>query len=335
VLRFITQTMTMLLLILGLCVGYLYWQYERFLETPLTLPQGGYPLLVESGANLRGLAEQLHRDGVLKPGWMLRLLAKLDGSEVKIKHGEYRLSGEMRPRDLLQVLVEGKVIAHAITIIEGWRFRDLRSALAADARIQQTLGGLSDEAVMQRLGHPGEHPEGRFLPETYHFTRGMSDAQILTRAYDAMAQLLEQEWATRDPVGVLESPYQALILASIVEKETGVASERPAIAGVFIRRLGKGMLLQTDPTVIYGMGEAYDGNIRRADLRRDTPYNTYTREGLPPTPIALPGAEAVRAALHPAAGDSLYFVAKGDGSHYFSATLEEHNRAVRKYQLKR
>ncbi len=241
----------------------------------------------------------------------------------------------MTALQLLQQMVDGEVIQHTLTLVEGWSFKQVMVALRAHHAIRATLQGLTAAEIMSRLGYAGQHPEGRFFPDTYHFPKATSDIEFLRRAYSAMAERLEQEWVAREPDLPLKSAYEALILASIIEKESAVSAERAEIAGVFIRRLNKGMRLQTDPTVIYGMGEAYDGNIRRRDLRHDTPYNTYTRKGLPPTPIAMPGGEAIHAALHPASAESLYFVARGDGTHYFSATLEEHNRAVRKYQLKR
>jgi UPF0755 protein len=225
------------------------------------------------------------------------------------------------------------VVQYPLTLVEGWTFRQVMEALQADERLEHLIEDPSAEAVMARLGRRGVHPEGRFFPDTYHFTRGSSDLDILKRAHAAMERVLAEEWEARADGLPIESPDEALILASIIEKETGLASERAEIAGVFVRRLRLGMRLQTDPTVIYGLGDDFDGNLRRADLRNDHPYNTYVHAGLPPTPIALPGREAIRAALNPADGETLYFVARGDGSHAFSVTLEEHNRAVRKYQL--
>ena len=219
--------------------------------------------------------------------------------------------------------------------MEGWNFKQVLAAVSGHEALKHTLKGLTDGEIMARLGHPGEHPEGRFYPDTYKFPRGTTDAAFLERAYQSMSRLLAEEWGKRDPDLPLKTPYEALILASIVEKETGVADERSEIAGVFVRRLRKGMKLQTDPTVIYGMGDNFKGNIRRRDLKQDTPYNTYVHTGLPPTPISMPGSAAIRAVLHPAPGKSLYFVARGDGSHYFSKSLAEHNRAVRKFQLKK
>lgn len=229
----------------------------------------------------------------------------------------------------------GEVLQHHFTIVDGWTFRQLRLALAAESGLAQTLPGLSDDAIAERFKIEGGKPEGWFLPETYAWVKGEADVDVLGRAHESMRKTLDRLWAAREPDPALDSPYKALILASIVERETGRAEERPLIAGVFVRRLKFGMRLQTDPTVIYGMGENYQGNIRRTDLDTDTPYNTYMRDGLPPTPIALPGAAALEATLHPTPGDALYFVARGDGSHEFSPTLDAHNRAVQKYQLHR
>jgi UPF0755 protein len=228
---------------------------------------------------------------------------------------------------------EGRVISHRFTIVEGWNIRELRAALARAQPLRHDTARLDDAALMKAIGHPGLHPEGRFLPETYVYTRGDGELSLLRRAFDGMSHALDQAWSTRAPDLPLRTPEQALVLASLVEKETAVAEERPAIAGVFLRRLSIGMRLQTDPTVIYGMGAAYAGNIHKADLLADTPYNTYTRVGLPPTPIAMPGTAALQAATHPAAGDALYFVAVGDGSgrHVFTRSLAEHQAAVQQY----
>jgi UPF0755 protein len=247
--------------------------------------------------------------------------------------GEYKISKHDTPTRFLDNLLQGKVIQYALTIIEGWNFKQLLQAIAEDPNLEHELTGKPYKEIMAMLGHEDQHPEGRFLPDTYYFPKGESDIDFLSRAYQAMQDFLSTEWQQRAVGLAIDSPYEALILASIVEKETGLASEREAIAGVFMRRLQKNMRLQTDPTVIYGMGDRYQGNIRRRDLERDTPYNTYRRRGLPPTPIAMPGRDAIRATLHPKEGDELYFVSRGDGSHYFSSTLEEHNQAVIKYQL--
>lgn len=313
--------------------GWLLLDYRAFLRTPLSVGDSGMELVVENGMSLRAVAKELSRRGALHTPLYLAVLGRMEEQSHRIHAGEYWIEPGTTPRALLEMMVAGRVKLHAFTIVEGWSFAELRQALAQTRELEQTLTGLDDQEVMAKLGQPDQHPEGRFLPETYHFPRGTSDLEFLRRAYQAMASRLAREWEQRAPDLPLESPGEALTLASIVEKETAVESERTRIAGVFVRRLERGMRLQTDPTVIYGMGERYNGNIRRSDLRRDTPYNTYTRAGLPPTPIALPSAEAIHAALHPADGDELYFVSRGDGTHEFTATLQQHNRAVVKYQL--
>lgn len=323
-----------LLILASLATGWLMMEYRRFTDTPLQLPPEGAIVTVAPGTTLAGLSRELADRGYLGQPLYLRLLARWDGVASQIKAGEYRVPAGIRPRELLALLVAGRVTRYNLTLVEGWNFTQMMGAVDASEALSHTLRGLTPEQIMQRLGHAGEHPEGRFLPDTYQFPRGTTDLAFLRRAYDAMDALLTREWEGREAGLPLETPYQALILASIVEKETGRAAERPEIAGVFIRRLRKGMKLQTDPTVIYGMGDAYQGNIRRKDLKRDTPYNTYVHTGLPPTPICMPGADAIRAVLHPNGGNALYFVARGDGSHQFSDTLKQHNRAVRKYQLK-
>jgi UPF0755 protein len=307
---------------------------QQFVETPLSVSAEGETIEVRPGISFAGLARALEVRGVVSDARLLTWLARWDRAAEGIKAGEYLIEPGTRPRELLQKLVSGKVRLHALTLVEGWSFRQVMAALAADANLTHTLGGLSDAAVMERLGHPGEHPEGRFYPDTYHYPRGLTDTEFLRRAYDAMATRLAREWEGRAPGLPYRTAYEALIMASIVEKETGRADERPAIGGVFVRRLAKGMRLQTDPSVIYGLGDSFDGNLRRRHLEDDAnSYNTYRHKGLPPTPIAMPGGDALHAALHPAEGDSLYFVSRGDGSHSFSATLEQHNQAVIRYQL--
>lgn len=308
---------------------------DSFSDNPMALPEAGITYELLPGTSLAAVAGDLERSGYLKSAFYFRLLARLDGQAGNIKAGEYHLPSGLTPKSLLALLVSGKVVSHSLTLVEGWSFQQMLAAVAGHEALRKTLVDLPDSEIMDKLGLAGIHPEGRFLPDTYHFPKGTTDQDFLKRAYRGMEQLLAREWAEREPGLPLNSPYEALILASIVEKETGKAHERPEIAGVFIRRLRKGMLLQTDPTVIYGMGVSFDGNIRRSDLRRDTPYNTYLRKGLTPTPISMPGADAIHAVLHPAKGSSLYFVAKGNGQHHFSDTLAEHNKAVRKYQLKR
>jgi UPF0755 protein len=324
-------------LALGGAVGwYGFEEYRRFARTELALGDEERVLEVKRGDSfdhvlrrMRGLGIREGRDLYWKAlAWELGVVTRLQVGEYAVGHG-------VTPIQLLRKLEDGSVIQHQFTIVEGWTFRELRLALARESALEQTLAGLSDEEVMRRLGAGGQHPEGRFLPETYHYTRGLSDLDVLKRTHVAMQNALDAAWAGRAEDLPLKTPYEALILASIVEKETGVAAERPQIAGVFVRRLRLGMLLQTDPTVIYGLGSAYAGNLTRKHLETPTPYNTYTTAGLPPTPIALPGRDALEAALHPAPGEALYFVARGDGSHEFSSNLADHNRAVARYQLGR
>ncbi len=311
------------------------WQrYQGFQSAPLPGLHTGQVVQVKQGDSFRAVLARLRAQGV-NAGTDLewQLLARQLDAAGKLKVGEYALDPGTTPRTLLQNMRAGRIIQYRFTIVEGWNFRQLRAALDAATPLLHQTRQLDDAALMAAIGHAGQHPEGRFLPETYLYVRGDSDLDVLTRAYEAMARALAAAWADRAAELPLTTPDQALILASIVEKETGIAEERAQIAGVFIRRLRLGMKLQTDPTVIYGIGSAYDGNIRRRDLATDTPYNTYTRSGLTPTPIAMPGRDALQAALHPAPGDALYFVALGDGSgrHVFSATLAQHNAAVRQY----
>ena len=239
----------------------------------------------------------------------------------------------MTALQLLDNMVRGKVVQYSLTLVEGWTFKQMMAAINAHPSITHTLTGLTNSQLMTQLGWADQHPEGHFYPDTYSFSRGFSDVAFLQRAHRMMVQRLASEWRQRDTTVPYKTPYDALIMASIVERETGAAEERAQIAGVFVRRLKIGMALATDPTVIYGIGASFDGNLRKRDLQTDTPYNTYLRRGLPPTPIAMPGGDAIHAALHPASGKTLYFVARGNGTHYFSETLQEHNNAVRKYQL--
>ena len=313
-----------------------FWQsISSFGSTPLDLGEETIEFAIPSGSGLIKVANKLAAEGIIDSPKKFVWMARLGGKTRLVQAGEYDLKNGVSPNQLLDQFVEGKVKQYGLTVVEGWNFQQMFKALAEHPKIEHKLEGLDGAAIMQKLGFAGQHPEGRFLPDTYHFPAGTSDIDFLKRAYKAMSSALEEEWQQRDPVLPYDTAYEALIMASIVEKETSVTSERGQIAGVFVRRLQKRMRLQTDPTVIYGMGEAYNGNIRRKDLKTDTPYNTYTRSGLPPTPIALPSREAINAALHPESGDSLYFVAKGDGSHYFSAKIEEHNKAVRKYQIRK
>jgi len=309
-----------------------YRDYSAFAQAPLV--PTSTTLDVPMGTQLPGIVRQLEQQGVRTGNALYwRLLARQMGVAGRLHAGEYALEPGTSPRALLAKMAAGEVIQRHFTIVEGWTFVQLRDALAHDANLKQTLAARDDTAIMRELGVADAPAEGWFLPETYNYVKGMDDLDVLRRAHKAMAEALDKQWNTRAADLPLQSPYQALILASIVEKETGRPDERPQIAGVFLHRLKIGMRLQTDPTVIYGLGAAFDGNLRRADLDADTPFNTYTRDGLPPTPIALPGAAALAAVLHPAATDALYFVGRGDGSHEFSPTLEAHNRAVAKYQL--
>ena len=327
---------TLVILLLAALLGVIVWNtYKEFLTTSLAIPAQGMVLNVPQGMSLRGLASDLETRKLLDDARLLRLYGRLHHEATQIKAGEYRLSPGITPVALLDLLVAGKTLSHSITLVEGWTFEQMMQTIAAHPELRHDLKGLGSEKIMERLGHAGENPEGRFFPDTYLFPRNFSDIQLLKRAYGRMEKTLKQAWSEREKELPLKNPYEMLILASIVEKETGRTGERDRIAGVFIRRLKKGMKLQTDPTVIYGMGAAYKGNIRRKDLRKPTPYNTYVIAGLPPTPICMPGRESLFAVAHPADGKALYFVAKGDGSHQFSATLRQHNAAVRKYQLKK
>lgn len=314
--------------------GALAWMdYRAFLERPLIEDGGPATLILEPGTSYAGMIQELERRNLAGNRLWWRVLGWRVDAGGRIKAGEYRIEPGMRPEAFLSDVMAGRVVQHAFTIVEGWTFHDLVGALAAEEKLLHVLEGLEPPQVMGRIGHPDVHPEGRFLPETYHYTRGTPDVELLRRAFADMEEALSRAWSERDEGLPYESPDEVLVMASIIEKETAVPEERGRIAGVFVRRLEKGMRLQTDPTVIYGLGEGYDGNLRRADLRRDSPYNTYTRSGLPPTPIALPGIASLEAAVHPADGSALYFVSRGDGSHVFSDTLEEHNRAVARYQL--
>lgn len=309
--------------------------YRRFSATPLNVSAQHNSIEISRGTSFKGIVAELRRHGLSTASpWYWRLLAEQMQVAGKLHAGEYALAPGMTPRQLLANMAAGRVLQHNFTIVDGWTFAELRQALAHAEKLKHETAGLDDAAIMQQIGAAGEAPEGRFLPETYAYVKGDSDLDILRRAHVAMERTLAALWPGRDKDLPLATPYEALILASIVEKETGRADERAKIAGVFVRRLDKHMLLQTDPSVIYGMGARYAGNIRRTDLTTDTPYNTYTRPGLPPTPIALPGKPAIVAALHPAPGDALYFVARGDGSHVFASSLAEHNRNVDCYQRK-
>jgi len=303
-----------------------------WLTQPLGQSAPTLELEIEPGTTPRGVARNVVQAGVHTDARLLYAWFRLSGKDRLIKAGNYEIPAGTTPYQLLQKLARGEESLRALTLVEGWNWRQVRAALAREDALRQDSAGLSDEALMVALGKPGVAPEGRFFPDTYTYAKGSSDMAVLRRAVHAMDRRLAQIWAMRASDLPLRSPEEALVLASIVEKETGRGSDRAQISGVFINRLRIGMLLQTDPTVIYGLGEAFDGNLRRGHLRADTPWNTYTRPGLPPTPIAMPGKASLMAAVQPEATKALYFVAKGDGSSHFSASLDEHNRAVNRYQ---
>ena len=328
------------LLLLVVSVGTVTW-LGGHLHRPLILSEAR-TLEVATGEGLSRILIKIEDQGLLgEPSearvrrFSARLYDLFTGVAQRIHVGEYRLEPEDSLLTLMTRLERGEVIQRSFTLVEGWNIHELRGALAELPGLRHDTLEWDNARLMAALGQPGMHPEGWFAPDTYFYVKGDSDLLLLERAFTRQQALLEQAWQGRDPDLPLDSAYEALILASIVEKETGVPSERPHIAGVFVSRLKKGMRLQTDPTVIYGMGADYDGNIRRRDLRTPTPYNTYVISGLPPTPIAMPGADALDAVAHPLETGDLYFVARGDGSHVFSETLEQHQQAVREYQLRR
>lgn len=321
--------LALILVVLGLIAWQGWVRYTAFLETPLNISGSQEVFLLKPGTSGSEIIRQLAQRGLTRDGWEWRLLMRLEPQVYRA--GEYQLPGGTRPRELLHKLASGEVMQYRVTLVEGWSFRQFAAVLSVNPVLIHEFE-LEDPAswpeVCALLGI--EHPEGWFLPETYQFTRGDSDRNILVRAHDAMANALKDAWNARDEGLPVDSPYELLILASIIEKETSLDEERRQVAGVFVRRLDRGMRLQTDPTVIYGMGESFDGDIRRRDLQTDTAYNTYTRHGLPPTPISMPGRDSLMAAARPAQGDALYFVANGKGGHTFSATLAAHQEAVRK-----
>lgn len=326
--RFLLNCFLTLILLAAWAAGVFYLQYQKALNAPL-VAEGDGIITVKRGDTLTSLNRELVQRGVIHSDWVLPVYARLNPQAANIKAGDYRIDASASLPSLMNDITNGKVVVYNITVVEGKTFKDLRASLVQTAGIEHTLNDKTDAQIATLLGIDGS-PEGWFMPETYQFHRGSSDLELLKRMYGEMQRTLEQEWPNRAEGLPLANPYQALILASIIEKETGVASERPQIAGVFVRRLQKDMLLQTDPSVIYGAAD-YHGDLTRKHLQTDTPYNTYINKGLPPTPIALPGKASIQAALHPADGDSLYFVADGKGSHTFSATYEEHQQAVARY----
>ncbi len=306
--------------------------YGWIVAAPLSLPQNAYAFNVKPGASLRSVARELSAGGVLPADWILVGWARIKGRDRTIKAGNYEIAQGTTLAALLDKLTQGDVMQTAFTIVEGWTFGDLRSALARHPGIVPSVADLPEAELMKKIGATESAPEGMFFPDTYYFATGATDTSLLVRAYRTMRQRVAAAWAVRAPELPLSTPYEALTLASIVEKETGRPADRPLVAAVFINRLRQGMRLQTDPTVIYGLGQQFGGTLRRRDLEADHAFNTYTRDGLPPTPIALPSQASIDAVLHPPATPFLYFVARGDGSSEFSANLADHNRAVAKYQ---
>jgi len=311
----------------ALLAAYLLWSWSR------PLHPGSETYIVKPGTGLYALTAELQRRGALWETRSFRLLGLITLRQHEVKAGEYRFRDRMSARELLTQVAEGRVVEYPLRLLEGRTFRQLRDELAKAPRLTQTLAGLSDAQIMTKLDAPNVHPEGRFYPDTYFYTSGYTDLMILQRAYDKMQARLLREWDNRDEDLPYRSVDEALIMASIIEKETGRADERRLVAGVFINRLKKNMRLETDPSVIYGLGTKFDGNLRKRDLLTDTPYNSYTRRGLPPTPIAMPSNESLYAALHPEKTQAIFFVARGDGTHEYSDTFEAHMRAVSKYQL--
>ncbi len=330
---FIKRAIGWSLLAALLAIAILVFQLLRFQHGSIILPEQQAVFLIKSGSNIKSIAQDLSLQKIINDPWLFILLAKLKGVETRVRAGEYQIESGQTADEILDLFTRGNSIQYSFTVIEGWSFRQLMAAIAEDPIIEHTLQGKTGQEIMNLLGYPDRHPEGLFFPDTYRFPKGTRDIDFLRRSYEVMQNHLAREWEQRAPDLPLKSSYEALILASIIEKETGAAFERPLISSVFTERLRRNMRLQTDPTIIYGLGEQFDGDIRFRDLKKDTPYNTYLHSGLTPTPIALPGLEAIRSALHPAESDALYFVSKGDGTHHFSATLEEHNAAVQKYQL--
>ena len=326
--RFLLQLVLGLSLVLAGAAGFALW----WLNQPMALDSPLVDLDIEPGTRPREVADAVRAAGVDVSPSLLFAWFRLSGQARRIKAGSYELETGITPWQLLSKLARGDAAIRAVSLIEGWTFRQFRAALAKEADLRPESASLTDQELMARLGRPGLHPEGRFFPDTYTYNKGASDLTVLKRALKAMDKRLAASWEQRTPQAMIKSPDEALILASIIEKETGRASDRALISAVFNNRLRIGMPLQTDPTVIYGIGPSFDGNLRRKDLRTDTPWNTYTRPGLPPTPIAMPGKAALLAAVQPAQTQALYFVARGDGSSHFSQSLDEHNRAVNQYQ---
>lgn len=329
--RLLNKFLMLVLLAIFAMAGWVIY----FAKQPVNLPTASYDLVLKHGSSLRGIAQQMVREGILVEPWTFIFLIRAQGLAGDIKAGNYELRAGMTNYDLFLMITDGITSQRSIVFIEGWTFAQVREALNRHEDVRHLSMPMTNEEILRQIGATESVAEGLFFPDSYFFDSGMSDLDILKRAYETMQRKLAKAWEGRAPGLPYRTPYEALIMASIVEKETGLASERPMIASVFLNRLRIGMRLQTDPTVIYGLGETFDGNLRKRDLLQDNEYNTYTRSGLPPTPIAMPGMAAIEAALHPAQSKALYFVGKGDGSHAFSSSLNEHNRAVTRYQLRR
>lgn len=321
----------MLAVAAGLAVGWAQWRYER---DPVRFAQAPVRITVESGATLRSIGAQLRAAQVDVPDWALALIGRWRDDLTRIKTGTYELKPTLTLKQLIDKLVRGDVLSSEIRFIEGWTFKQMRAAVAAHPELQHDSVAMSEAELLSAIDAVHQQAEGVFFPNTYHFPVGASDLHVYRQAYELMQKTLNQAWSERQADLPLKTPYEALVLASVVEKETGIESDRGLVAGVFINRLRLNMMLQSDPTTIYGLGDRFDGDLRRRDLRADTAYNTYTRKGLPPTPISAPGLASIQAVLNPASTEALYFVARGDGSSQFSRTLAEHQAAVRKYQLK-
>ena len=331
----ILRAVAVLLIGGGIYGGWLFLDIKAALERPLQLGKGGLVFVVERGKTLRSISRELSMLGVLEQPEYLVWLGRWERQSDRIKAGEYQIPPGTTPKELLQILIRGKVVQRSITLLEGWRFKEILKEVREHPHLTHVLLNADSKYIMTAIGMPNRHPEGQFFPDTYYFPKGATDLSLLKRAHKTMHTRLNREWEKRKKELPYTSPYEALIMASIIEKETALPRERGEIAGVFIRRLKNNMPLATDPSVIYGLGDAFDGNLRKIHLRQKTRYNTYVNKGLPPTPICMPGQGTIHAALHPKKGDTLFFVAKGDGSHYFSATYEEHKKAVEEYQIKR
>jgi len=334
-----------ILIIIGSFVTAWYWHdYKTFLQTPILIvdknlsvdkQQAKTIFTIDKGTTVKQIAQSLQQQKIIEHPEYFRFYTRISKQAAKVKAGEYMLESGMTVVDVVNLFVSGKVNQYALTLVEGWTVKEAFEQVKNDANLIKTLDNEAMANLPKTLNSPYNNLEGLLYPDTYNFPKGTTDLQFIQRSYTQMQKILDQEWQNREPNLPLKTPYEALILASIVEKESGVSSERSKIAGVFIRRMNKNMRLQSDPTIIYGMGERYKGNIRRRDINEKTAYNTYQINRLPPTPIAIAGREAIHAVLHPDKGKSLYFVADGSGGHYFSNNLKEHNRAVRKYILKK